>query len=283
MSDRPLAGKVGLVTGASRGVGHAVAVELARLGADVVVTARTVTPRDDDLTGTIHETADAIEAAGANALAIGADLRIPADRDRITAEALERFGRIDILVNNAADTGDSVFRGFWETTIEEWADQIDLNLNAMYALMRLCAPSMRDNGGGLIVNLGSMREIAEGLNGMGGKITEDVRLGAAYPTSKIAILAMSTLVAQELAEQGIAVLTMNPGGAATESFVHNAKRFGWDPSWGTPVWMPARTVGHLATCDDPMAYAAAYVDAVAFAQEHGLEPADGPIGSPEAT
>ena len=271
MGEQPLQGKVALVTGGSRGIGRAIAVELATLGAGVAVTARTVEPRGDDLTGTIHETASAIEAVGAKALAIAADLSRADDRARVVREVLEAFGRVDILVNNAADTGDNVFRGFWETTPEAWAEQIDLNLNAMYALMQGCAPSMRDNGGGLIVNLGSMKEIPEGLNGMGGRITEDVRLGAAYPTSKVAIFAMSTLVAQELAEHGITVVTMNPGGAATESFVHNAKRFGWDPTWGTPVWMPAKTVGYLATCADPLAHTAAYVDAVAFAQEKGLE------------
>jgi NAD(P)-dependent dehydrogenase (short-subunit alcohol dehydrogenase family) len=272
MTSKPLHGKVALITGASRGIGHAIAVELATLGADVVVTARTVTPRDDDLTGTIGETAAAVEAAGTRALAVAADLRDPADRERVVKEALHAFGRVDILVNNAADTGDNVFRGFWETTTEEWTGQIDLNLNTMYALMKGCAPSMRDNGGGLIVNLGSMRDIPEGISGTGNRITEDVHLGAAYPTSKVAIFAMSTLVAQELAEHGIVVVTMNPGGAATESFKHNAKRFGWDPTWGTPVWMPAKTVGHLATCEDAMAYAGTYVDAVAFAQEQELAP-----------
>jgi NAD(P)-dependent dehydrogenase (short-subunit alcohol dehydrogenase family) len=272
MTSKPLQGKVALITGASRGIGHAIAVELATLGADIVVTARTVTPRDDDLTGTIGETAAAVEAAGTRALAVAADLRDPADRERVVKEALHAFGRVDILVNNAADTGDNVFRGFWETTPEEWTGQIDLNLNTMYALMKGCAPSMRDHGGGLIVNLGSMRDIPEGISGTGNRITEDVHLGAAYPTSKVAIFAMSTLVAQELAEHGIVVVTMNPGGAATESFKHNAKRFGWDPTWGTPVWMPAKTVGHLATCEDAMAYAGTYVEAVAFAQEQELAP-----------
>jgi NAD(P)-dependent dehydrogenase (short-subunit alcohol dehydrogenase family) len=267
---RPLEGKVALVTGGSRGIGRAIAVELAGLGADVAVTARTVTPRGDDLPGTIHETADAIEAAGAKALAVAGDLSDPADRERLVSEVLAAFGRIDILVNNAADTGVNVFRGFWETTPEEWSAQIDLNLNAMYALMKSCAPVMRDQGGGLVVNLGSMRDIPEGINGMGGRISDTVRLGAAYPTSKVAIFAMSTLVAQELAEDGIVVVTMNPGGAATESFQANAKRFGWDPSLGTSMAYPAKTVGHLATCENPMQYAATYIDAVPFAEELGL-------------
>src|SRR5262249_26652449 len=165
MSDAPLQGKVALVTGAARGIGCAIAVELARLGADVAVTARTVQARGDDLTGTIHDTAAAIVSAGAKAHAGGADLRPTQDRQRVVQETLDALGRIDILVNNAADTGDNVFRGFWDTSPEEWSGQMDLNLNAMYSLMKACAPVMRANGGGLIVNLGSMREMPEGLNG----------------------------------------------------------------------------------------------------------------------
>lgn len=137
----------------------------------------------------------------------------------------------------------------------------------MYSLMKACAPSMREQGGGLIVNLGSMRGVTEGLDGAGGKVAEGVHLGAAYPTSKVAIFTMSTLLAQELPEHGIVVLTMNPGAAATESFKQNARRFGWDPALGTPVWMPAKAAGYLATCDDPMIWAATFVDAIVFATE----------------
>jgi len=269
---RKLDGKVALVTGAARGIGRAVAEELAQLGADVAVTARTVQPRGDDLAGTIGETARAIEEAGSKALAIGADLLAPDGVATVVSQVLGTFGRVDILVNNAADTGDNVFRGFWETPPEAWAAQVQLNLNAMYALMWAFAPAMKANGGGLIVNLGSMKEVPEGLQPGGRRVGGVARLGAAYPTTKVAIFAMSTLLAQELAEDGIVVLTLNPGGAATESYHHNARRFGWDASIATPVAMPAKTVGFLATCDDPMAYAGRYVDAVTFSQEQGLVP-----------
>jgi len=262
--NRRFGGRRAVVTGASRGIGRAIAVDLAGRGAAVACASR-----DHGLTA---QTVAEIRDADGEAEAFDVDVRSEESIQALGDAVLGHFGRVDILVNNAADTGDNVFRGFWETTPDEWAGQIDLNLNTMYALMKGCAPSMRENGGGLIVNLGSMRDVAEGLSGTGNRITEDVRLGAAYPTSKVAIFAMSTLLAQELAEQGIVVVTMNPGGAATESFKHNARRFGWDPEWGTPVWMPAKTVGYLATCDDPMAHAATYVDAVAFAQEKELAP-----------
>lgn len=268
---KPLQGKVALVTGGSRGVGKAIALELADLGADVAVTARTVEPRGDDLTGTVSETAAALEAAGVKALAIGADLLVAEDLARIVSTVLETFGRVDILVNNAADTGNNVFRGFWETSPDEWAGQLQLNLNAMYSLMKGFAPSMKENGGGLIVNLGSMRQVPEGGLEAIPTLPGGVRLGAAYPTSKVAIFAMSTLLAVELAEDNIVVLTLGPGGAATEMHAHHAERLGWDLSaTSTPVAMPAKTVGYLATSEDPMQFAGTYVDAVTFSQEKGL-------------
>jgi NAD(P)-dependent dehydrogenase (short-subunit alcohol dehydrogenase family) len=261
-----LAGKVALVTGGSRGVGKAVAVELAALGADVAVTARTVIPRSDDLVGTVNETATAIEAHGVRSLAVGADLFDPDGVDHVVTTVLDAFGRVDILVNNAADTSDNVFRDFWETTAADWAAQIHLNLNVYYAFMRAFAPGMRANGGGLIVNIGSLQAVPPGISAPSGT---RLRLGAAYPTSKVAIYTMSTLLARELAEHGIAVVTVNPGGAASEMHYHHMNRLGI-PANPTPLAFPAKTIGHIATCDDPLSFAATYVDSVAFAGEHDL-------------
>ena len=260
MTGRPLEGKVALVTGAARGIGKALALELGRLGADVVVTARTVTPRGDDLVGTVGETVADLEAAGARGLAVGADLLDPEDVRRLVDTTLHEFGGVDILVNNAADTSDNVFRGFWETTPEMWVSQIQLNLNVMYALIHAFAPGMKERGGGFVVNLGSLREVPEGL-----EHALQLPLGAAYPTSKVAVLAMSTLLASELAKDGIVVFTLAPGPAVTESFVHNATKFGFDPSFGTPVELPVRAVSKILTASDPMRYAARYIDAVELA------------------
>jgi len=264
MSDRPLQGKVALVTGAARGIGKAVAVGLGTLGADVLVTARTVAPRGDDLTGTIGETVDDLEAVGARGLAVQADLLDPDDVQTVVDTAMRECGGVDILVNNAADTGDNVFKGFWETTPEVWASQVQLNLNVMYELMHAFAPGMRERGGGFVVNLGSVREIPEGLEN-----ALEVSLGAAYPTTKVAIFAMSTLLAQELAKDGIVVVTLAPGPAVTEAFVHNATRFGFDPSFGTPVDLPVRAVSAIVTSLDPMQYAGRYIDALSFASDGG--------------
>src|SRR2546430_354017 len=152
MTDRPLEGKVALVTGAARGIGKAVAIELGRLGADVVVTARTVVPRGDDLVGTIGETVADLDAVGARGVAVQADLLDPDDVHAVVDTTQREFGGVDILVNNAADTSDNVFRGFWDTTPDVWASQFQLNLNVMYELMHAFAPGMKERDGGFLVN-----------------------------------------------------------------------------------------------------------------------------------
>jgi NAD(P)-dependent dehydrogenase (short-subunit alcohol dehydrogenase family) len=166
-------------------------------------------------------------------------------------------------VNNAADTGDNVFLGFWETSPESWAAQFQINVNVQYELMKAFAPGMRERGGGFIVNLGSMREAPEGLH-EGGTPLGAGRLGAAYPTTKVTIFAMTTLLAQELAEYNIVAFTLHPGGARTEQFEHHAKKLGFDPAFGTPVELPAKAVAHILTSVEPMQYAARYIDSVTF-------------------
>src|ERR1700744_298027 len=93
-----------IVTGASRGVGKQTAIELGRRGANVVIAARTVEPRRH-LAGTISETVAAIEATGAKALAVQADMAEAADLDRLVASTMNAFGSVDVLINNAAATG----------------------------------------------------------------------------------------------------------------------------------------------------------------------------------
>ena len=135
--------------------------------------------------------------------------------------------------------------------------------------MKGFAPSMKASGGGLIVNMGSMQDVPPGLSAGSGLMPGGLRLGAAYPTSKVAIYAMSTLLAQELAQDNICVLTLTPGGAASEMHYHQAKRIGWTPN-PTPLAMPAKTIGFIATCENPMVFAPTFVNSVAFAQEQGL-------------
>jgi NAD(P)-dependent dehydrogenase (short-subunit alcohol dehydrogenase family) len=268
---KPLHGKVALVTGGSRGTGRAIALELAGLGADVAVTARTVVASDDDLPGTIGETAAAMEAMGVRSLAIAADMKNPAEVTKVVTEVLDAFGRCDILVNNASDTGENVFKDFWQTPPEVWNGQIQLNVNAMYGLMWGFAPGMKANGGGYVINIGSAKEppgqLVPGGMRMGGG---DVRIGATYLTSKVAIYAMSSFVANHLAEDNIVVTCVNPGGAASETHYHHMKLLGME-AHPTPMAMPVKTVAYIVTCDNPMEqFAGRYISAVQFAQDKGL-------------
>jgi citronellol/citronellal dehydrogenase len=262
-NSRPLAGRTALVTGAARGVGKAMAIELGRLGASVVVTARTVETTVRALPGTIGATVAAIEAEGSVGHAVPADLLDPGATAQLIAGVLDRFGGIDILVNNAADTGDRVFQGFWDTDPDSWRQQFELNVFAMYELMQAFAPGMRERGHGYIVNIGSARDIPEGLgatDSIGG-----LTIGAAYPASQVAVYAMTTLLASELAAANIVAFTLTPGAARTERFEDHASRLGFDPDLGIPPELAAQTLSHILQAADPMQYAGRFISAPDFA------------------
>lgn len=128
-----LDGAVALVTGASRGIGAAVAVELGRLGAHVVVTARTV--------GGLEETDDAIRAGGGEATLLPLDLRETGQIDAIGPTLFQRFGRLDVLVHNAATLGKLTPVG--HILPDDWADVVGVNLTASWRLIRTCEPLLR--------------------------------------------------------------------------------------------------------------------------------------------
>ena len=265
-SERPLVGKVAVVTGASRGIGKAIALELADLGAGVVVTARTDAPRAD-IAGTIGETARELEARGVPTLTVKADLLEPADLLALGERALAEFGHVDILVNNAAFIGDEVFQSFWEMTPEAWQAQFDLNVNVQFRLMKAFAPIMRERGGGLIVNLGSN----DGNVPVGDfPLPRQGGLGAAYPTTKAAIVHMTKWVGNELRAAGITAVSLGPGYARSESAELLSAKMGLDVSLAQPVEVAAKVVGYLATCADPLQYAGAFIEASRLASEQGL-------------
>lgn len=145
MSGDRLAGKVAIVTGASRGIGRAIALRFGAEGARVVA-------NYERKSAEAAEVVDEIRGAGGEAVAIAADVSQKADVDRLVAQAMDAFGRIDILSNNA---GIMVAKGVLETSEEEWDRTIDVNLKGAYLCSKAVAPIMIEQQGGTIINMSS--------------------------------------------------------------------------------------------------------------------------------
>jgi NAD(P)-dependent dehydrogenase (short-subunit alcohol dehydrogenase family) len=147
-----LAGKVAIVTGASRGIGCATAVRLAAEGARVALVARTEKSGERRLAGSLEDTANRIKALGADCVCITADLVDPTKRGHIVAETVRHFGGVDILVNNAAW---SRFQPARDQRSDHVRRCFEVNYFAPLELIQQCVPSMTQRGAGWIVNLSS--------------------------------------------------------------------------------------------------------------------------------
>ncbi len=190
MSDaKPLDGRFALVTGASRGIGRAVAVGLAKAGAHVILLARTV--------GGLEEADDEIRAAGGAATLIKLDLKKTVELDALGPSLLQRFGHLDILVANAGILGPLSPLGHIRT--EAWREVIDVNLTANWHLIRALDPLLRLSTAGraIVVSSGA----ATGNNAYWGP----------YAVSKAGLEALAKTWASELAETPVRVNIVNPG------------------------------------------------------------------------
>lgn len=210
MSD--LEGKVAIVTGAGRlrGIGRAIALRLAEDGADVVVTGAprdpATFPEGERARGWqgVASVAAEIEALGRRALALDCDVTRRDDARRAVAEALRRFGRVDVLVNNAgaAYCGD---RPLWEIDEAEWHRVIDVNLNGVYQMCAAVIPAMIEGGrGGRIVNISS----TAGRQG--------IPFYGAYCATKFGVIGLTQMLAQEAAPHQITVNCVAPGSVDTD-------------------------------------------------------------------
>lgn len=146
-----LDGRKALVTGASRGIGAAIAERLAAEGATVAVTARTAEAQPQ-LPGSLKDTVAMIEASGGRAVAIAADLSDPEDRARLMSETAAQIGEVDVLVNNAAAC---FFMPFEAYSANRLRVALEINVRAPFELAQRCLPAMRTKGEGWIVNIGS--------------------------------------------------------------------------------------------------------------------------------
>jgi citronellol/citronellal dehydrogenase len=195
--------RVAIVTGASRGIGAAIAAKLAAHGMHVAVTARTLEP-ETDRPGSLAEVVQRIRSAGGTAVPIGADLSVPGDRRRIVDDATRQLGPVDVLVNNAAVTFLYPFTEFPE---KRWRLMFEVQVRAPYELAQLVVPGMVERGEGWILNISS--RIAEHPEG---PPFPDVHVApwTTYGMVKAALERFSTSLAAELSPHGVAVNALAP-------------------------------------------------------------------------
>jgi NAD(P)-dependent dehydrogenase (short-subunit alcohol dehydrogenase family) len=210
-----LAGHVAVVTGASRGIGAAIAQRFAAEGAAVVATSRTLKPGDSRYAGSLEETVASIEAAGGRAIAVAADLGDPAcDRAAIVRAGEDAFGApVDVVVHNAAGTRHFDLT-FADMTREAFLHSVEVNVWSGWELARSAVPGMRERGAGWIVNISSVQAGPR----LGPPFAPNVTAGAClYGGTKAMLDRLSTGAAMDLYDDGIAVNAMAPeAGVATE-------------------------------------------------------------------
>jgi citronellol/citronellal dehydrogenase len=206
-----LEGKVAIVTGASRGIGTAIALRLAAEGAKVALVARTVTTGTSRLPGSLDEVAARIRADGGECHSIGANLAKEDQRGHIVPETIDRFGGVDILINNAAWCR---YQACHEHTLKDVRQTLEVNMVAPLQLSQQCLPSMKERSGGWIVNLSSatVRHPGAAPYDFTERYTKfNLSDGPSiYAASKAALERMTLGLAIELAPFNIAVNTLAP-------------------------------------------------------------------------
>jgi NAD(P)-dependent dehydrogenase (short-subunit alcohol dehydrogenase family) len=269
---------VALVTGASRGIGRATAVALADAGYDVAIGARTLkegTGRDDSpagggraIAGSLESTAADVEAAGGAALCVAMDILDRASLEAAVDAVLANWGRIDVLVNNAVDTGPGSMEPFAELTVEDLERKLSANAVAPFALAKLVVPHLLAQGGGTIVNITSAVAISDPAapTGKGG-------WGMAYAMSKGAMHRMAGILAVELADGGVRAFNVEPGFVVTERMLANQRELGLEGVYpGAPPTVPASVVRWLCTDPEAETLNGQTITAQRFARERGLHP-----------
>ena len=260
-----LLGKVALITGASRGIGRELALQLAQEGADIVIAARTAQAGESPYSGTIVDTADKIRALGRRALAVKVDLSVREQVIAMCQKAIEEFGHVDILVNNAAhmDTSEGHHTPFLDLTLEHWDKFIAINLTASFIACKQLIPQMIKQGGGIILCSSSGAAVQEtpGLHG------ESVGVG--YPTTKAALNRFVLALSSELKPYNIPVIAVDVGSTMVERRVVRKERAEFGPG-DHPPELPAKAMWYLCTCPNPMWYTGKLVVAKDFVSEHCL-------------
>lgn len=284
--------KVALVTGASRGIGKACAVWLARAGFDVAITARSVQEGEErehsstvaasntkPLPGSLATTADLIRAEGQEALIVPADLLDRASVEGAAAAVLDTWHRVDVLVNNGRYIGPGHMDRLLDTPLPLLDHHLEANVMAPLALMQAVLPGMVERGAGLVVGITSSVAWMDppAPAGSGG-------WGLGYAMSKGAFHRIAGIVHQELHAQGIVCVNVDPGFIATERMFADMGDFGFDASAGAPPDVIGAVVAWLAIAGNGAPWAGKVVPGQQLCHELGLLPDwTGPVPNPVDT
>lgn len=225
MSDAQLQGKVAVVTGASSGIGLAIAESLTSEGVSVVMCGRS----GEALSASVEQIASASGSDGPprRVEMYAADVRDPSQMVSLMANAVDTFGRLDILINNA---GVGRFRSLAELSVEDWRSVLETNLSGVFFACHAAVPLLRSGGGGWIINISSLA----GSHPFAG--------GAAYCASKAGLNALSEVLMQELRDDDIRVSCVAPGSVDTR---FGDAREGSSASWKLDSSDVARVVVDL--------------------------------------
>lgn len=227
-----LQNKVAIITGASKGIGAATAKRMAELGIKVVLTARSQ--------DTLKELADEINTSGGDAMPIACDVSDYNQVNSAVAQAIMKFGKIDIVVNNAGLI--DPIGHITDIAPEDWGKVIDVNVKGIFNMLHATLPGMEARGEGVIINISS------------GAATSALEGWSHYCSSKAAALMLTKATHKEYAAKGIRVVGLSPGTVATDMQV-NIKASGinpvsqLDPSAHIPPEWPAQAICWLATED----------------------------------
>jgi NAD(P)-dependent dehydrogenase (short-subunit alcohol dehydrogenase family) len=265
--------KVALVTGASRGIGKAIAVDLGQHGFDVAVLARTLNPgetRDHSLTvratdssplpGSLSETTALIEASGQRALRLSADLLDNDSLRRAMAEVLSAWGPVDVVVHNGRYIGPGHADKFLDTPIEILERHLQANVIAPLVMNQVLIPPMIERGGGMIIDITAATAYGDPTKAAG-----EGGWGMGYGISKGAFHRVAGFLALELKDKGILCFNVQPGKVATERHLQDMAE-----DIGAPPEATAKVVTWLATHEEAAALNGTNIEAQWFCHQHQL-------------
>lgn len=265
-----MAGRVAIVTGASRGIGRGVAVGLGEAGWTVYVTARTVRDGESERPGSITNTAEQVTRAGGLGIAMRADHRIDTDTESVFQRVADEQSGLDLLVNNATsystDLGPRDDASFWELPVEDFDAMLTVGLRSDYVATACAARMMVPRRSGLIVNISSLGAV---------KYTGNV----AYNVVKAAVDMLSLGAAEELRPHDVAVVSFWPRLTRTEALIAHPEHFP-DASRAWSAEFNGRCVAALAADPRIIDKSGRALDLAEVAVEYGLADSDGRVPAP---